>query len=198
MGGHVEPSATSLMVRKASGDLAMAYRLVPAATRSFIRCEGRNVSTRRGMDWHLFAGLWVAATRAALSRTEKVPNEEIFTVSRCQSIGHMAQNALDKMRRFVAAKSPLRGIQLRSGPCVSVSYQPLHPQMKSLRHLGGNSINHNGLERTFLKGSPAQDRRTPSEAAADGFSRPKVACFDLAVVLAHTGASGIEAAEVFP
>ena len=56
-------------------------RRVPAATRSFIRCDGRKVRTRRGLIGTSSPVLGLRPTRAVLSRTEKVPKDEIFTVS---------------------------------------------------------------------------------------------------------------------
>ncbi|EAQ06490.1 hypothetical protein SKA53_05363 [Yoonia vestfoldensis SKA53] len=54
---------------------------MPDATRSFIRCDGRKVSTRRGWIGTSSPVLGLRPTRAALSRTAKVPKDEILTVS---------------------------------------------------------------------------------------------------------------------
>ena len=51
--------------------------------RLFIKCEGRNVSTRRGLigtSWPVFG---LRPTRADLLRMENVPKDEILTCSPC-------------------------------------------------------------------------------------------------------------------
>ncbi len=68
---------------------------LPAATRSFIRCDGRKVSTRRGLIGTSSPVLGLRPTRADLSRTEKVPKDEILTVSPGdQRVGHVLQHRL--------------------------------------------------------------------------------------------------------
>ena len=125
------------MVRNASGDfvhLALARRRppigrLPSATRSFIRCEGRNDSTRRGRIGTSSPVFGLRPTRSALSRTEKVPKDEIFTVSPLrQGVRHRRQHRSTSCDRFVAATVRPRGTPLRSDPSASVSCRPSpHP-----------------------------------------------------------------------
>ena len=138
MGGTSSASATSLMVRKASGDLSMAALtvcscLLPSSTRSFMMCEGRNDQDAARLDRHFLAGLGIAPTRAALSRTLKVPKEEIFTVSPRTSASDMWSSTLStSSAHFVAGEADL----------AEHRFAQFHPGQSLLAHRSSPHVAH--------------------------------------------------------
>jgi hypothetical protein len=72
----------------------MAHAFLAHATRSFMMCEGRKLSTRRGWIGTSSPVLGLRPIRAPFCRTEKVPKDEIFTVSPATSASDMCCRTL--------------------------------------------------------------------------------------------------------
>lgn len=166
--------------------MPLTYLRFPAATRSFIRCEGRKVSTRRGWIGTSSPVFGLRPTRAVFSRTLNVPKEDIFTCSPRTSASDIwfsmlsTSCALSLRERPTSRKTAsLKSIRVRVLSLIGT------PVLFCEHRVRGKSLSISMNCKAQVRPLPAQYYGTPSKTAADCLGHDQITPLDLAALLAH-------------